>query len=52
MVFTVAGLAYIGLARERLDWVLVIAGPLLAVGTLFLLSWRHHTEIHAPKAHS
>jgi hypothetical protein len=51
-VFTVVGLAYIGLARERLDWVLVVSGPLLAVGALFLLSWRHHVQIHAPGAHS
>ena len=51
-VFTLLGLAYLGLARGRLDWVLVVAGPLLAIGVLFLLSWRHHAEIHAPKAHS
>lgn len=51
-VFTVLGLAYIGLARGRLDWVLVISGPLLAVGALFLFSWRQHAQIHTPKAHS
>jgi hypothetical protein len=50
-VFTVVGLAYIGLARERLDWVLVVSGPLLAVGALFLLGWRHHGQIHTARAH-
>ena len=50
--FVVLGLAYIGLARSRLDWVLLISGPLLIVGALFLLSWRLHAQIHTPKAHS
>lgn len=49
-VFIVLGLAYIGLASGRLDWVLVISGPLLAVGALFLLSWRQHAHIHTPSA--
>jgi len=47
-VFTVLGLAYIGLTRGHLDWVLLISGPLLAVGALFLLSWRQHTRSHTP----
>ena len=51
-VFTIVGLAYIGLARERLDWVLVVSAPLLAVGALFLLGWRHHVQIHTPRPHS
>ena len=49
-VFTVLGLAYIGLTRGHLDWVLLISGPLLAVGALFLLSWRQHTRRHTPSA--
>jgi hypothetical protein len=50
MTFVVLGLAYIGLARGRLDWVLLISGPLLIVGALFLLSWRLHAQIHTPSA--
>lgn len=51
----IGGVAFIGLAvayatmmaRGHLDWMLVISGPLLVVGTLFLWSWRHHGELHA-----
>lgn len=28
-------------AYPRVDWILWISGPLLAVGSLFVLSWRH-----------
>ena len=45
----IAGVAFIGLAivysltvgRGHADWVLVISGPLLIVGVLFLCSWQH-----------
>jgi len=40
-VFTVLAAAYAYFARDHMSWVLVIAGPLFAVGVLFLLSWRH-----------
>lgn len=51
----IGGVAFIGLAvlyattiaRGHLDWMLVISGPLMAVGALFLWSWRHHRELHA-----
>ena len=33
--------------RDHLDWLLIVSGPLLIVGLLFLLSWRHHNELHA-----
>jgi hypothetical protein len=50
----IGGLAFIGLAvlyattmaRGRLDWMLVISGPLMIVGVLFLWSWRHHSRVH------
>jgi hypothetical protein len=49
----IGGMAFIGLAaayvltvpRGRLDWILVISGPLLVVGMLYLWSWRHHREL-------
>jgi hypothetical protein len=48
------GIAFIGLAvayglmvNWRTDWMLVIAGPLVVVGLLYLWSWRHHAELHA-----
>jgi hypothetical protein len=28
-------------------WLLPISGPLVVVGILFLVSWRHHAELHA-----
>ena len=34
-------------AWARGDWLVVISGPLLVVGVLFLWSWRHHKELHA-----
>ena len=34
-------------AWARGDWLVVISGPLLVVGALFLWSWRHHKELHA-----
>lgn len=34
-------------AWARGDWLVVISGPLLVVGILFLWSWRHHKELHA-----
>lgn len=44
----IGGFAFIGFAiayaasvPQRLDWILVIAGPLLLVGVLFLWSWMH-----------
>jgi hypothetical protein len=42
VVFTVFALAYAYFAailRNHPDWILPIAGPLLLVGVLFLLSW-------------
>jgi len=51
----IGGLAFIGLAvayavtmaRGHIDWLLVISGPLLVVGALFLWSWLHHGELRA-----
>jgi hypothetical protein len=47
--------AFIGLAimyamtmsRGRVDWMLLISGPLTIVGALFLWSWFHHGKLHA-----
>ncbi len=51
----IGGLVFIGLAllypltmaRGHLDWMLVISGPLMVVGALFLWSWHHRREGHA-----
>jgi hypothetical protein len=50
----IGGVAFLGLAilyavmvRGRLDWIIVISGPLVIVGLLFLWSWRHHKELHS-----
>lgn len=50
----IGGVGFIGLAvlyattlsRGRIDWMLVISGPLAVVGTLFLWSWRRHRGLH------
>lgn len=51
----VGGVAFIGLATVyaltmstgRLDWMLLISGPMAIVGALFLWNWFHHTRLHA-----
>jgi hypothetical protein len=48
----IGAVAFIGLAaayaltmaRGRLDWMLVISGPLLVVGVLYLWSWQYHRQ--------
>ena len=46
MVFTALALRYGYVARQHVSWVLTVAGPLLIVGLLFLLSWSQHRRIH------
>lgn len=52
IAFVALAVAYVTIARGRLDWILVISGPFLIVGTLFLWSWRFHGELHAPRSRS
>jgi len=40
VAFITLALAYAITAGARLDWILAISGPLMAVGVLFLVSWR------------
>jgi len=50
----IGAIAFIGLAvlyavsvNGRLDWIIVISGPLALVGVLFLVSyWRHRVNLH------
>ncbi len=41
LVFIALALLYAATTLQRPDWILSISGPLLAVGILFLLSWRY-----------
>jgi len=41
VVFTGLAAVYAYVTRAHPSWILVIGGPLLAVGVLFLWSWRH-----------
>jgi heme O synthase-like polyprenyltransferase len=49
----IGGVAFVLLAAayavsvRRFDWILVIAGPLLTVGVLFLWSWRNPPRLNA-----
>ena len=45
VTFVLLAAAYALAARSRLDWVLVISGPLLVVGLLFLWSWRSQQRL-------
>ena len=47
LVFTGLALAYAYLARDHMSWILVVAGPLLIVGVLFLYSWIHRSALRA-----
>ena len=43
VAFTGLAVAYAStMSRGRIDWMLLIAGPLLLVGMLFLASWFNH----------
>lgn len=49
VVFIAVAVAYAVFAvavRHRPDWIPPIAGPLLAVGVLYLLSWMHCRKPH------
>ena len=48
ILFTSLGVAYMGMARGRFEWILGVSAPLLIVGLLFLWSWRYHKELHRP----
>jgi hypothetical protein len=40
LLFVLFAVAYAVSVPQRVDWILVIAGPLLLVGLLFIVSWR------------
>lgn len=40
LAFITLALAYALTAGSRVDWILAISGPLMAVGVLFLVNWR------------
>jgi hypothetical protein len=43
ITFTGLAVLYaVTMSNGRLDWMLIISGPLLVVGALFLWSWRRH----------
>ena len=52
VVFIGLAVAYMTIAGTRFDWILVISGPLLIVGTLFLASWRFHEELRGSRSRS
>jgi hypothetical protein len=47
LVFVALAVVYAATVPARPDWILVISGPLLVVGLLFLWSWRQPTGSHA-----
>jgi hypothetical protein len=47
VAFVLLAVAYAVAVRFRLDWILAISGPLLAVGVLFLWSWRNQPQPNA-----
>ena len=47
LVFVGLALLYALMASGHVEWMLLISGPLMVVGALFLWSWRHRREGHA-----
>ena len=47
VAFVLLAVAYALMVRFRLDWIIVISGPLLTVGVLFLWSWRPMQQLNA-----
>lgn len=45
IAFLVLALAYAAMVRGRLDWILVISGPLVLLSAAFLLSWWSHAAV-------
>jgi hypothetical protein len=48
MVFIALAVAYATMMATRLEWILVVSGPLLLVGLLFLWSWRCRSALARP----
>jgi len=49
LVFTGLAVIYAYATRDHLSWILIIAGPLLIVGVLFLWSSFRHGELHTAR---
>ena len=47
LVFFVLAIVYAMLTLGHLSWMLVISGPLVIEGLLFLWSWRHHDRVRS-----
>lgn len=45
-VFIALAVFYAVEARDHWNWIVVVAGPMLVVGALFLVSWRRHGDLH------
>ena len=48
IVFIGAAVAYALMVPQRLDWIAIVAGPLLLTGLLFLGSWVQRRRNHIP----
>lgn len=45
VVFLSLAALYAATTLRHPDWILAIAGPMVVVGALYLLSWQHHREL-------
>jgi hypothetical protein len=44
--FVVLAVAYGLVVTDRVDWIIVVSGPLLVVGTLYFWNWRARAALH------
>jgi hypothetical protein len=47
--FVALAVWYVSMAWQHWDWCLVIAGPLVLIGFLFLIDWRVRTHVLHPQ---
>jgi phosphoglycerol transferase MdoB-like AlkP superfamily enzyme len=55
ILFAAAGLAYVGWTMQhpnlspaiKLNWILIVAGPVFVIAALFLMNWMKRAQLHA-----
>jgi hypothetical protein len=51
LAFTALGVLYAFSVYGRLDWILIISGPMFLLAALFLVNWLKHDELHKRAEH-
>jgi hypothetical protein len=46
LAFIALAAVYANMVRHRFDWILLISGPLVIIGVMYLWAWWKHDELH------